>query len=327
MIINDFKGFQGQHCESTATASLLRHAGMDMSEPMLFGLGQGLGFIYWKMSSMNLPFIGGRSKQFELTRTFCDNLNISLDARETGSKKKAWSNVTEFIDRNIPVALQVDCYHLEHFQKAFHFAGHFICMYGYTDTHAYIIDTGTFHTVALDNLEKARFEKGPMAAKARSWTLQVNKQQPALKDIIPKAIKAVALEFLNPPIKNIGYQGIHKLGVEVVQWIDMASDPKEDLVASADLMENGGTGGALFRNFYRDFLRESLEYLPGNQKIKKAHELYKAAASNWAQIAALIQKAGLTGEKGHLEKASVLCKETAELEKKAMELLVTLECS
>jgi len=67
MIINDFKGFQGQHCESTATASLLRHAGMEMSEPMVFGLGQGLGFIYWKMSSMNLPFIGGRSKQFELT--------------------------------------------------------------------------------------------------------------------------------------------------------------------------------------------------------------------------------------------------------------------
>ncbi len=321
MIIKNFKKFHGQHCESTATGCLLVHTGMEISEPMLIGLGQSFGFIYWKMSIMNLPFIGGRSKPFELTQSFCRNLNISLDARETGSRKKAWSNITDFIDQNTPVALQLDCYHLEHFNKAFHFAGHFVCVYGYDNTHAYIYDTGAIYKTALENLESARFEKGPMSAKARSWTLQLNNMQPALKDIIPKAIKEVAVEFLNPPLKNFGYKGINKLGREIVCWIDMAPDPQKDLVESAEVMEKGGTGGALFRNFYRDFLKESLQYLPGNQKLEKAYELYKEAAANWSHIAALIHQAGLTGERVHLEKASTICNETAKIEKKAMEIL------
>jgi hypothetical protein len=324
MIIKDFKGFNGRHCESSASGCLLKRAGMDISEPMLFGLGQGLGFMYWKMSIMNLPFIGGRSKQFELTRSFCSNMNIELDARETGSKKTAWSNVAQFVDRGIPVALQLDCYHLEHFQHAFHFAGHFLCVYGYNDEWAYVMDTGTARKVALENLEKARFEKGPMSAKARSWTLSIGEKRPALKDAIPKAIRPVALEFLNPAIRAFGYKGIQKLGAEIVNWIEMAPNPKEDLAASADLMENGGTGGALFRNFYRDFLKECLDYLPGNQNIKKAHELYRTAAANWTQIASCIAEAGRTGEKAHLEKASALCMETAEAEKKAMERLCAL---
>ncbi len=324
MIIENFEGFNGRHCESTATGCLLSHAGMEISEPMLIGLGQSFGFIYWKMSIMNLPFIGGRSKPFELTRTFCSNLNITLNARETGSKKKAWLNITEFIDQNVPVALQLDCYHLEPFHNVFHFAGHSLCIFGYDNTHAYVVDTGTFYKTALENLEKARFEKGPMAAKARSWTLKINEKQPALKDVIPKTVKEVAVEFLNPPLKCFGYKGIHKLGSEVVHWIDIAPNPEEDLIEMAEVMEKGGTGGALFRNFYRDFLKESMEYLPGNQKIEKALELYKTAASNWTQIAALIHKAGLTGERINLEKASALCSETAELEKKAMEMLSSI---
>jgi hypothetical protein len=324
MIINDFEGFDGKHCETTATGSLMKHAGMEISEPMMIGLGQGFGFIYWKMSTMNLPFIGGRSKQFELTQNLCANLNITLDDIETGSRKKAWANITEFIDQNIPVALQVDCYHLEYFDCAFHFAGHFICVYGYDQTDAYIFDSGSFYKTGLENLEKARFEKGPMSAKARSWSIKINQNQPAIKDVIPKAIKAVAKEFLNPPIKNLGYKGILKMSQNLSKWIEMAPSPEQDLVDSADLMEGGGTGGALFRNFYRDFLKECLEYLPGNQALEKAHDLYKYAADYWTEIAALIRKTGLTGENKHLESAAAICFKTADIEKNAMEILIKI---
>ena len=41
--------FIGQHCETTATGTLLEQLGIKMSEPMLFGLGEGLGFIIWNM--------------------------------------------------------------------------------------------------------------------------------------------------------------------------------------------------------------------------------------------------------------------------------------
>ena len=36
------KPFIGLHCETTATGTLLRQLGIELSEPMLFGLGEGL---------------------------------------------------------------------------------------------------------------------------------------------------------------------------------------------------------------------------------------------------------------------------------------------
>ena len=47
MKIDNFKYFNGQHCEITTTGTLLKHIGIELSEPMLFGLGEGLGYIYW----------------------------------------------------------------------------------------------------------------------------------------------------------------------------------------------------------------------------------------------------------------------------------------
>ena len=67
MIIEDFKPFHGQHCETTATGSLLKQIGIELSEAMLFGLGEGLGFIFWNMKTMDFPFIGGRVKPDLLT--------------------------------------------------------------------------------------------------------------------------------------------------------------------------------------------------------------------------------------------------------------------
>lgn len=272
--VKDFKIFEGKHCETTATECLLLHENFNISEPMLLGLSQGFGFIYWKMSFMNLPFIGGRSKPFDLTRMFCKNMGFEIDERETTSKKKAWLNISDFIDNGTPVGLQVDCYHLEHFKHAFHFAGHFIAVYGYDFSHAYVFDTGKKYKVSLENLEKARFEKGSMSAKALSYTIRKGENISSIKTVIPKALHEVAQGFLNPPLKCFGYLGIHKLGNEMIKWIDCTPNPKKDLYDQADLMENGGTGGAIFRNFYRDYLYECLNYLPGNTNIKKGADLY-----------------------------------------------------
>ena len=131
MIVPDFKPFEGQHCETTATGSLLKHLGIDLSEPMLFGLGQGLGFIYWDMPRlMSFPFLGGRIKQDELTQNLCRNLGLNLEAKESSSVKSAWKNVKEKIDQEIPVGIKLDCYHLDYFTEKIHFAGHYVAMYG-----------------------------------------------------------------------------------------------------------------------------------------------------------------------------------------------------
>lgn len=67
-IIQGFVPYEGEHCETTAMGNLLQFAGIRLSEPMLFGLGEGLGFIYWDSKNMDFPFIGEGSKRTDCLR-------------------------------------------------------------------------------------------------------------------------------------------------------------------------------------------------------------------------------------------------------------------
>lgn len=44
--MTDFNHQQTAHCESGAVAALLRHNGLDLSEPMIFGLSSALTYAY-----------------------------------------------------------------------------------------------------------------------------------------------------------------------------------------------------------------------------------------------------------------------------------------
>jgi hypothetical protein len=58
-IVKNFKHYPGVHCESSALRNVLAYHGFKFSEPMIFGLGEGLGFTYWKSNQMPFPLIGG----------------------------------------------------------------------------------------------------------------------------------------------------------------------------------------------------------------------------------------------------------------------------
>ena len=325
-IIKDFKVFEGQHCETTATGSLLKNIGVELSEPMLFGLGEGLGFIYWDMPKlMDFPFMGGRIKQDELTNNLCRNLGLSLDVRETSSISKAWKNVNESIDTGMPVGLKLDCYYLDYFTTRVHFAGHYVAMYGYDDNFAYLVDTlqqKSTVKATLKNLELARNEKGPMSSKNLSYTIARNGALPDLETIIPKAIRNNATDFLNPPIKNIGYKGIEKAAQMTRKYFARSRDAAQYELA-AHLMEKGGTGGALFRKMYRDFLEESLEHVP-SKELETGYKIYAEVTPMWNEVSGLIEKAGKTFDQKYLDEASRYLSDISKQEKEAMETLAMI---
>ncbi|WP_419998836.1 BtrH N-terminal domain-containing protein [Streptomyces boninensis] len=306
------------HCETTALGVLLRHEGLELSEPMLFGLGGGLGFVYWDSKAMDFPFLGGRVKPFELTRNLAVRLGLELDIRETGSAKKAWANVAEPLDAGRPVGLQLDCYHLEYFTSKVHFGGHVVAMRGYDDELAYLTDTaqqGGEVTTSLASLAAARAERGPMTARSRSFTVAVPPGAPDPRERIVPAIRACAEAFLNPPIANLGHRGIEKAARLVPKWRRREGHHEQDLRQIADLMERGGTGGALFRNLYRDFLAESRELEPAglsdDEHLRKGHHGYREAAGGWTEVAELIAK-------GSLDRAGGVLADLARLEREAM---------
>ncbi|MFQ6119964.1 MAG: BtrH N-terminal domain-containing protein [Methanosarcinales archaeon] len=107
-----------------------------------FGLGSGLGFIYWKDKRMPTPFIGGTVKS--LGDHLCENLNIKIETHKTSSPKKAWKIAKETMDNNEPLLISADMYYLEYSDVDMHFGGHYLVLVGYDEDNgvAYIADTG-----------------------------------------------------------------------------------------------------------------------------------------------------------------------------------------
>lgn len=326
MKIENFKPFSGQHCETTATGTLLLQIGIELSEPMLFGLGEGLGFIYWKMKNMDFPFLGGRVKPDLLTQNIVRNLNLELAAKETASPQKAWDSVKELLDRKQAVGLKMDCFHLEYFSNPFHFAGHYAAIYGYDEQNAFLVDTkqqGSLVQTSLKSLALARSEKGPMASKNMYYTIKKTDQKFNLEKAILTAIRNNAAEYLNPPIANISYKGILKTSTEIVKWFNTSKNIEGEFRQAALLMEKAGTGGALFRNLYRDFLKESYELLKLEQ-LKTGYEAFTEIAELWTKVSQLFEKVSETKDFQYAQEASDKLKTISVQERKAMEILITI---
>jgi hypothetical protein len=320
----DIRG--GEHCETTTLGVLLRHRGIELSEAMIFGLGSGLSFVYWDSKSFDLPFLGGRVKPFELTRNLASRLGLELEVRETGSPAKGWANVVAAVDAGTPVGLQVDSYYLEYFTSKVHFGGHIVAMIGYDDHRAQLVDTraqGGVVTTSLTSLAEARAARGPMTARHRSFTITAPSGPPSVDEAVVPAIAACADAFLHPPIANLGHRGIEKASKLVRTWLERADDPQRDLPQAALLMEKAGTGGALFRNLYRDFLDECTQRVdsPG---LRVGHRLYADAATLWTEVAELISTAGTSHDPAYLTEAAVLLRDIAHVEREAMTALSCL---
>ncbi|HHK5585635.1 BtrH N-terminal domain-containing protein [Streptococcus mutans] len=305
--------------------TLLTQLSIYLSEPMIFGLGEGLGFAIFNMKTLDFPFIGGRIKPDLLTVNLSKNLGLKLITNETNSKNKAWKTVKSLIDSNKAVGLKLDCYHLDYFSNPIHFAAHHVAMLGYDDKKAYLVDTkqqGTKTITSLESLALARNEKGPMSSRNKYF-----EKETALIPIETAILKAVCHNsetYLNPPIKNFGYKGIEKASREIIKWFKQSKDIQKEFAMSALLMKSAGTGGALFRNFYRDFLKEAYEWT-GHSAIKIAYEIFKDSAKNWSRLILLFEKAGKTGDIQYVLEASKLLKDLSLQEKEGMQLLNSIK--
>ncbi|MFF3444624.1 BtrH N-terminal domain-containing protein [Streptosporangium sp. NPDC002721] len=322
-ILKDVEARGTHHCETTALGVLLRHEGLDLSEPMLFGLGSGLSFVYWDGKGMAFPFLGGRVRPFELTRNLAARLGLTLTVKETTSARRAWENVAAPIDAGRPVGLQLDCYHLDYFRSKVHFGGHVVAMYGYDEHEAHLVDTdqqGGAVRTGRAGLALARAERGPMTARNRSFTIALPARPLPWQDQVIPAIRDCADAFLSAPIANLGHRGIEKAGAKVPGWLSRAAEPRRDLPQAALLMESGGTGGALFRALYRDFLDECTR-LVDDQTLRTGHRLYAEAAVLWTDVSALIAKAGESGDAAHLERAGAILHDLSRVERAAMRAL------
>jgi hypothetical protein len=175
----------------------------------------------------------------------------------------------------------------------------------------------------LKNVERARNAKGPMAAKNVSYTMARTTDNSSLAEAAMHAIRHNAEDFLNPPISNLGYKGIEKAGKQVKAWFTRSRNIGEDLALVAMLMEGGGTGGALFRNMYRDFLGECATFVD-NPNLVVGYDMFCRIAPQWTEVARLIKQGGETTDQRYLDQASAALLDLSKQEKEAMGYLAHL---
>lgn len=314
--VKGFKHYPGVHCETSALRDVFAYHGIELSEPMLFGLGEGLGFIFWKSKQMKFPFVGGRNKN--LCDILCKSLSIKKHDHFSASFVKAWNETRNLIDSDIPIFLKLDLYYLDYFRSKEHFGGHCIVLAGYDDKNVYLADTDfkAIQKTSLKNFELARSSKcKPFAPKNYYATFEFPKQLPDLSAAIKKSIKETAKNMLNPPIKNIGVSGIRKFGEEVLSF----SNYDKSIFRHFNVwLEKAGTGGSCFRNLYRDFLKESLKYVD-SESLEKGYEDYCIIAEKWKEIAEMLLEAEKKTELSQDIQKSVF--EIYELEKDALQTL------
>jgi hypothetical protein len=220
----------------------------------------------------------------------------------------------------------LDCFYLEYFTRPFHFAGHYAALYDYDNEYAFLVDTrqqGGQVKTTLASLALARDKKGPMSSRNLYYTMRKTDKNYDLGDVIMNAIRRNATDYVNPPIKNIGYKGIFKTSSEIIRWFQTSKDIENEFRTSAMLMEKGGTGGALFRNLYRDFLKESYDLLRLD-KLKTGYEKFEEISSLWTSVSQLLERASETKDLKYIQNASDILKVISDKEKGAMELLATI---
>ena len=73
----DFKHQHAGHCESGTVAALLRHNGLNLSEPMVFGIGCGLFFLHQPLIRMGgIPLTSYRDAPRAIIKNIGKRLGI-----------------------------------------------------------------------------------------------------------------------------------------------------------------------------------------------------------------------------------------------------------
>ena len=262
-ISTDFKHFQSAHCENGVASNLLKNKGIDISEPMIFGLGSGLFFVFLPFLKVNhAPAISYRPMPGMIFNRAAKNLGIKVKRHKFRSSKSAQEFLDQQLLANRPCGLQVGVYNLTYFPEEykFHFNGHNLVVYGKENDSYLISDPVMEKTTVLteSELEKVRFSKGVLAPKGHLYYPESIPEELNFEKAIKQAIKKTRRDML-APVPIVGVRGIRMVAKRIKKWPAKIGNAKTNyfLAQMVRMQEEIGTGGGGFRYIYAAFLQES----------------------------------------------------------------------
>jgi hypothetical protein len=167
---------------------------------------------------------------------------------------------------------------------------HVVCACGYdAETRQVLIADRDeeLHPVSMGALGQARssiFQ--PFPPKHKWYTFDFGEKRLPAADEVRQAIAEQAYTMLEPPIRNLGVEGIRKAAQMVPQWSQtLTSDEVSMALFNAHLFINpeGGTGGGIFRYMFGRFLREGAE-ITGNARLAEGADEFRQIGDEWEKL-------------------------------------------
>jgi len=305
MIIDTFTHQMAAHCESGTLTALLKHNGLEISEPMIFGIGSGLYFGYLSHTpSLNFPMFIIRTKPGQLRKKIAKRTDIKFKTQKFKDKDKAEEALDNLIAQKIPVAVQVDFYYMDYIPQweRVHANIHFITVVG-KEGDEYIVSDSYYPKLARlhkDKLRKARFAGGYMAPKGFMYYIESVPESVDDKTLIPKAVKNTINNMIGIQPGFIGVRGIRLFSKKVQQWPKITRDIdhlSHEIMKINVFLEDQGTGGGGFRYLYATFLRQTSE-LFNDQDLSDMSKKMMEIGDGWRKISYFAAKIGKNRELG-----------------------------
>lgn len=287
----DFKHYQHAHCESGVTANLLRHEGLDISEPLAFGIGAGIFFAH-------IPFVKVSGTPGSTFRTWpgaifkrvAERLDIDMHTQKFRSPDAAMKALDEVLAAGKPVGMLSSVYYLPYLPEAFrfHFNAHNLVIYG-KEGNEYLVSDPVMEEsarVAYEDLAKARFAKGTPESKGFMYYVKSAPSELAYEKAIKAGIKQTCFFMLSPPLPWFGNKAVFLLSRQIKKYPRKLTPRKAQLYLGniIRMQEEIGTGGAGFRFLYAAFLQEAGE-LMGRDDLKAFSTELTGIGDDWRNFA------------------------------------------
>ncbi len=307
-----FNHNMGAHCESGTITSLLNHAGLTISEPMVFGIASGIFFGYFHQhKSFTFPTFIVRNRPGDMRKNIQKRLGVKFQTFSFKQEQEGIEKLDGLLMQGIPVASQVDFYYMDYvpsWERA-HVNVHFMVVIGKEDSEFIISDSYFPKPVRLkeESLRRGRFAGGNMSPKEFLFYPQYVPAEVDLQKPILKGIQKACFNMLHLPVPFIGIKGIRLFAKRVVDWPKLARDTEHlshEVMKINILLEDQGTGGAGFRFMYATFLQQAAEIV-NKPELKELSSELMTIGDGWREISLFAARIGKNRDLGPAKMAEL----------------------
>lgn len=299
-----FEHKMAAHCETGTVTALLNHAGMAITEPMVFGISGGIFFGYIKSSDLPFPMFILRSRPGNIRKKISKRLGVKFNVKRFHSPEKGEAALDLAIRNGHPTAVQVDFFYMDYMAdwQRVHINAHFIIVTG-MNGNSYVVSDSYYKQKSVLDRQKlltARFAGGMMAPKGTMFYTESVPENINLEKPIITGIKRAAFNMTRLPIPFLGVKGIRMFADKLNEWPSIARDVEDlsDRIMKINIfLEDQGTGGGGFRYMYATFLQQAAAILK-EERLKTMSKEMMEIGDKWRNISYFAAKIGKNRDLG-----------------------------